>query len=96
MLAEGDILALGGDFHVGKTPLSTDAAVCIIRGLPWCGLKTSPRPAIVFDLESHPDSYKRNVLRSAAQYLVKPPDVPQELDAYLGVVPTTTTLTPRP
>jgi hypothetical protein len=83
IFAEGDIFALGGEFHVGKTPLTIDLIVCIVRGLDWCGLKTSRRPVIVMDYESPSAKYKKNVRYCAERRGVDPPDEREEIDLYL-------------
>jgi len=85
ILAEKQILALGGDYGVGKTPFLEDMIVCITNGIPFCGRQTLKRPVIAVDFESNAAKYKRTLLGCARRYGVEAPKVPEELDAYLAL-----------
>lgn len=83
LIREGQIVALGGPYRVGKSPLLHDLTICLLRGISWCGRKVIRRPIIAFDFESSSPMYKGNLLRIALRYQVPEPSVPNELAPYL-------------
>lgn len=83
LVREGQIVALGGPYGVGKTPFLQNLTVCNVRGIPFCGRETPPRPVIAVDFESSGPGFKRGIINISQRYGVAVPSVPGELDAYL-------------
>jgi len=83
LLREGQIMAIGSPYGVGKSPLLQDLTVCRIGGIPWCGRRVEQGPVILFDFESSGPAYRKGIRNICSRYNVPMPKVPQELDAYL-------------
>ena len=83
VVREGQLVALGGAFGVGKSPLLADLALCLLNGIPWGGRKTERRPVVLFDIENPGPTLKQNMKRIAKRYGVRLPQVPEEMEVYL-------------
>ena len=80
---EGQLCTLAGPFGVGKSPALCQLTVCLTKDVAFCGRKTVQRPVIVFDFESAPPDYKRNITNIAERLKVSLPSVPDELEIYM-------------
>jgi hypothetical protein len=83
LIRERQIVAFGGPFNIGKSPLLSDLGMHILTGRSWCGRAVERRPVIHFDFETPGPVYKENV-RNLAKRLEAPlPHVPAELAVFL-------------
>ncbi len=83
VIREGQLVALGGPYGVGKSPALADMGMHVLKGIAWCGRAVERRPVIHFDLETPGPTYKANLRNIATRLGVSLPKVPEELDVYL-------------
>lgn len=83
LIRETQIVAFGGDYGVGKSPLQAGLTIHLVHGIAWCGCEVQQRPVIAFDFETPGPTYKRNITNIAKHQGVRVPLVPDELDPYL-------------
>lgn len=80
---EGQIVTIAGAYNVGKTPLLAHIAVCVAKGIPWCGRTVHKRPVIHVDYESSLPNFIQTYRNISTANSIKYPRTPQDVDPYL-------------
>lgn len=82
IVREGQIVAVGGAYGVGKSPWLQELLICRIHGLPWCGRTVLPGPAALFDFENPAWKIRQNIENVCLRLGVRVPRIPDELEIF--------------
>jgi AAA domain len=82
VMREGQIVAVGGAFGVGKSPWLQELLICRIYGLPWCGRAVLPGQAVLFDFENPAWVIRQNLENICVRHGVSFPRIPEDLEIF--------------